>query len=154
MQRGEATAVDGRDVERIPARADRIVVTMVDGEPRISYIDTDAKGSAWVGSEGKPVGPEAQVVGVEWQQESGGDASDRVVAGSGAAEPQRQPAQTEWTRALPEDADFAVVEVRDGEPHLVFLDVEGREVTQIADRELSDRASELTSTTSQKEPVR
>lgn len=57
MKPGEATAVDGRDVERIPQRADRILVTMVDGEPRITYVDND----------GRPAGKELQPQ-TEWSR--------------------------------------------------------------------------------------
>jgi len=133
MKPGEAVATDGRDVERIPQRADRIVVKMVDGEPQITYVDTDATAAPGKGQESAS----------EWQAATGEPASSRVVAGSGAQEPQPQlqptPPQTEWSRPLPEGADFAVVEVRDGEPHLVFLDVNGTEVTQVSDSALTDR---------------
>lgn len=140
MKPGEGSATDGRDVERIPERADRIVVTMVDGEPRITYVDTDA-------DEGGGPRPSGQPTGAHWQA-ADGSAAGRVVAGSGAQEPgattlqtnsqsQAQP-QTEWSRPLPEGADVAVVEVRDGEPHLVFLDVNGSEVTQVSDTALTD----------------
>ena len=50
MKPGEAVAVDGRDVERIPQRADRIVVTMVDGEPQITYVDQGASNGRAVDS--------------------------------------------------------------------------------------------------------
>ncbi|GAA4107955.1 hypothetical protein GCM10022415_00300 [Knoellia locipacati] len=133
MEPGEGRAVDGRDVERIPARADRIVVTMVDGEPRITYVDEDADtggpGVQWQSEGGRPVAS-AQLV------EPGAPSQERVVAGSGAVEPTAEPARTEWSQALPEGADYAVVEVRDGEPHLVFLDVEGSEVTEVSDDRL------------------
>ncbi|WP_148232529.1 hypothetical protein [Janibacter sp. HTCC2649] len=140
MKPGEGSATDGRDVERIPERADRIVVTMVDGEPRITYVDTDA-------DDGGGPRPSAQPAGAHWQA-ADGSATGRVVAGSGAQEPgaatlqpnsqtQAQP-QTEWSRPLPDGADVAVVEVRDGEPHLVFLDVNGGEVTQVSDTALTD----------------
>ena len=133
MEPGEGRAVDGRDVERIPARADRIVVTMVEGEPRITYVDKDGDtggpGVHWQSDGGRPVAS-AQLV------EDGGTPDARVVAGSGAVEPTAEPARTEWSRPLPEGADYAVVEVRDGEPHLVFLDVEGREVTEVSDDRL------------------
>lgn len=121
MKPGEALATDGRDVERIPQRADRIVVTMVDGEPQITYVDEDAR-------------PEVKETG--WEAATGVAPESRVVPGSGAQEPQPQ---TEWCRRLPAGADYAVVEVRDGEPHLVFLDVQGKEVTQVADHTLADR---------------
>lgn len=136
MKPGEAVATDGRDVERIPQRADRIVVTMLDGEPQITYVDNEAVAH----------GDEGRRADVRWESSPGTEAgpvtepTGRVVAGSGALEPgpiQSAP-QTEWTRALPEGADFAVVEVRDGEPHLVFLDVEGREVSQVSDSALTD----------------
>lgn len=140
MTPGEGSAADGRDVERIPERADRIIVTMVDGEPQITYVDSDAD------SGGRATG---QPAGAQWQAAEGATAG-RVVAGSGAVEPgaqtplQAQPQppsapQTEWSRPLPEGADIAVVEVRDGEPHLVFLDVNGSEVTQVSDTALTDR---------------
>ncbi|GGB86774.1 hypothetical protein N798_13995 [Knoellia flava TL1] len=132
MEPGEGRAVDGRDVERIPERADRIVVTMVDGEPRITYVDTDAEprdGATWQSHGGRPVAFAEQV-------DLAQDPEARVVAGSGATEPTAQPARTEWSRALPEGADYAVVELRDGEPHLVFLDVDGKDVTQVADDRL------------------
>ncbi len=142
LRPGEGSAVDGRDVERIPARADRIVVTMVEGEPRITYVDRDAEpvgqGVAWQSEGGWPV-EGAQLVGAAQfgVDGEGGEATDaRVVAGSGAVEPQAQPARTEWSRTLPDGADVAVVEIRDGEPHLVFLDVDGTEVTQVADHTL------------------
>ena len=132
MEPGEGRAVDGRDVERIPERADRIVVTMVDGEPRITYVDTDAQprdGATWQSDVGRPVAFAEQV-------DLAQDPQSRVVAGSGATEPTAQPARTEWSRALPEGADYAVVELRDGEPHLVFLDVDGKDVTEVADDRL------------------
>ncbi|MDT0213821.1 hypothetical protein Q9R29_07960 [Rothia sp. ARF10] len=132
MEPGEGRAVDGRDVERIPERADRIVVTMVDGEPRITYVDTDAQppdGAAWQSHGGRPV---AVAEPLDLAQ----DPQSRVVAGSGATEPTAQPARTEWSRPLPEGADYAVVELRDGEPHLVLLDVDGKDVTQVADDRL------------------
>ncbi|CAN7485349.1 hypothetical protein [Knoellia sp. LjRoot47] len=137
MEPGEGRAVDGRDVERIPARADRIVVRMVDGEPQITYVDKDAEsggpGVHWQSDGGRPVASTQLVA-------DGGTTDARVVAGSGAveptAEPTAEPARTEWSRPLPEGADYAVVEVRDGEPHLVFLDVEGREVTEVSDDRL------------------
>lgn len=132
MEPGEGRAVDGRDVERIPERADRIVVTMVDGEPRITYVDTDAEprdGAQWQSDGGRPVAF-AEPVDLAQGQDP------RVVAGSGATEPTAQPARTVWSRALPEGADYAVVELRDGEPHLVFLDVDGKDVTQVADDRL------------------
>lgn len=138
MKPGEAVATDGRDVERIPQRADKVVVTMVNGEPQITYVDSDAapvggKGSGEATWEAAPVADQTAA---------------RVVAGSGAVEPgphlQTQPQpqpqpQTEWTRPLPEGADYAVVEVRDGQPHLVFLDVEGGQVTEIADHGLQQQ---------------
>jgi len=136
MEPREGRAVDGRDVERIPERADRIVVTLVDGEPRITYVDTDAGqrgGAAWEPHEGRPV---AFAEAIDLAQ----DPQSRVVAGSGASEPTAQPtaepAHTEWSRPLPDGADYAVVELRDGEPHLVFLDVDGKDVTQVADDRL------------------
>ncbi|MFW5474398.1 hypothetical protein ACOCJ5_13910 [Knoellia sp. CPCC 206450] len=132
MEPGEGRAVDGRDVERIPERADRIVVTMVDGEPRITYVDTDAQprdGAAWQSHGGRPI---ADAEPLDLAQ----DPQPRVVAGSGASEPTAQPVRTEWNRALPEGADYAVVELRGGEPQLVFLDVDGKQVTQVADDRL------------------
>ncbi len=125
MKPGEATSVDGRDVERIPQRADRIVVTMVNGEPQITYVDKDAD----AGPTGK---------GSSWQSELTTAPDARVAAGSGAHEPLPQIPQTEWSRPLPEGADYAVVEMRNGEPHLVFLDVEGGEVSQLRDVTLDD----------------
>lgn len=114
MKLGEALAVDGRDVERIPQRADRIVVTMVAGEPQITYVDAAAQGS----------------------------------------QDQSQP-QTEWSRPLPQRADFAVVEVRDGEQHLVSPDVEGAEVRQVSDSASVDRTvSPDRAVSPEKEPLR
>lgn len=125
MKPGEAVAIDGRDVERIPPRADRIVVTMVDGEPQITYVDKDgAKGAD-----------------LQWQSDAGVRPGSRIVPGSGAEEPQPgaplQPV-TEWSRALPEGADYAVAEVRDGEVHLVFLDVDGTEITVSGEHNLGE----------------
>lgn len=121
MEPGEAVAIDGRDVERIPARADRIVVTMVDGEPQITYVDkgeANGKDVRWEAEAG--VVPEGRIVPAE----------GRVVPGSGTQEPQPQLQPVdEWSRAVPEGADYAVAEVRDGEVHLVFLDVDGTEIT-------------------------
>lgn len=125
MRAGEAVATDGRDVERIPERADRIVVTMVDGEPRITYVD-----------KAEPGGKDPR-----WESEDGLPPGTRIVPGSGAEEPQLQPEPqgqpvTEWSRKLPEGADYAVAEVRDGEVHLVFLDVDGNEVSVSAEHSL------------------
>lgn len=132
MKPGEATAIDGRDVERIPQRAERVVVRMVDGEPQITFVDSAPEGKEWE-STGEP-DADLRKPGELASQES---TQARVVPGSGAAEPgpHLQP-QDEFSRRLPEGADYAVVEVRDGEPHLVFLDVEGGEVHQIADHGL------------------
>ena len=121
----------GRDVERIPQRADKSVVTMVNGEPQISYVDTDADVRRDPGSQAD----------ARWEAAVAEQPSARVVAGSGAQEPgpQWEPGpqpQTEWTRALPEGADYAVVEVRDGQPHLVVLDVDGTEVHEVSDSSL------------------
>lgn len=142
MKPGESEAIDGRDVERIPQRADRIVVTMVDGEPRITYVDDGPRSGveSTPGTGGKATGSE-----VRWEGEQGATPEGRVAAGSGAVEPQPQsplplaPAD-EWSRKLPEGADYAVAEVRDGEVHLVFLDVEGNEVTMTADHHLGEAA--------------
>ncbi|MFW5463338.1 hypothetical protein ACOCJ7_12225 [Knoellia sp. CPCC 206453] len=125
MEPGESTRVDGRDVERIPQRADRIVVTMVNGEPQITYVDTDAN----AGPGGK---------GSSWQSDVATQPEARVVAGSGAQEPLPQVPQTEWSRPLPAGADYAVVEMRDGQPHVVFLDVQGGDVSELRDVTLAD----------------
>lgn len=143
MMAGEGVATDGRDVERIPARADRIAVTMVDGEPQISYVDRDT---------GSQPGDKGLDTGGHWEAATEHRPETRIVSGSGAEEPRSQPEaqpRTEWSRALPEGADYAVVEVRDGEPHLVFLDVEGNDVTQVSDRALTERP-----VWSAKEPLR
>ena len=123
MRPGEAAAIDGRDVEKIPGTADRIVVTMVNGEPQITYIDKDANSS------GTQAGKSEEH---QRPHEFG-----RVMAGSGAVEPGMTTPRTEWSRALPEGADYAVVEVRNGQAHLVFLDVAGGSVTEVADHKLA-----------------
>lgn len=113
MRPGEAQAIDGRDVERIPRGADRVVVTMVDGEPRITYQRAD---EADGGVDGR-------------ERESNG----RVVAGSGAIEPTGTSPDGQWSRRLSADADYAVVEIRDGQTHLVFLDTDGKGVGELGD---------------------
>lgn len=139
MTPGEATATDGRDVEKIPQRADRIVVTMVDGEPRITYVDSGPDASLEVA---RDPGAKDVDTGPRWEGEPAKNLEGRVVAGSGAVEPQPQaqlqpePPAPEWSRELPEGADYAVAEVRNGEVHLVFLDVQGNEVTMNADHRL------------------
>ena len=78
------------------------LVTLVDGEPSITFVDRDEPGTASMPTTAP--GPRGEAV-----------------------------LSQQWSQPLPESADHAVIEVRDGEPHLVFLETDGTAVTQVSE---------------------